>query len=1348
MFRINVRILPANTLFLLSILLAGSARATDVSSWAELNTNKSSSLINITDDITASGSPSVISLNMAEPQTIDGNGHSITGANTYSFSINNTANLTLQNLGAYSDGTADSNTFSYTNLDGDIVYKTIDKSVNSFPAYLFTRYKTDVGLSVDNSVFENNGGRIISIAAARQTLNITNSIFYNNTSTANVAIISGNGTSTVNINNSIFYDNHNTGNDGGAIDGFGTTSIKDSYFINNSAKFGGALSQISGTITIEGSKFEGNTSAKDGGAICLDGNINMVEYIKDSEFINNRNGGSYYDGGAISTTGGYIKTMENVIFDGNVSISGGGGLWGGMNSKHKAKDPVLFKNVTFRNNEAGQGGGYYSEGSKRANYTYITNSDFSNNTVKKSGHYLAFGIPVGAGLVNTGDVPMVINNTVFSGNTADPAGAGYSAGGGIYFVGDTADYPLKIVDSTFTNNSALEGGALFVDNADAFIIANTKDVTFSGNTAGANTDTYNGGDDIYFQANNYGTLSLNAAENKKIVFEGSIAAYTGDGSAATMEINKSGVTYNTYDGTTETPVAAGTTGEIQFNNKVGDEEGNFFAINLYGGTVSIGQNAELNANFANPDGLLNNNNFAVKGASTLNTANGIIGEFAPQTFSVEAALNYQFDVDLQNLLSDKLTGATLQDGGSVTLTVLNVFSDADASNMKVTYSDTNIEGTLAPDYEIVTSAASYTVVAQNDDSGSHLLFSKSADEGGLANAIKKGVAAYSITSGTDETIEAWKGNNLKADMTINGNGHGFTTENALDGINVGEDLTLTMNNVSTFSGFNYALSNEGTVNLTNTTLEGNITNNGTLNINDNVSVGAIAGTGTTNINADYNLTAAFSGNDLNVNGAKLSGTNNLANDVDMNVVGGTVDLSNSPTTVNSATFDANSTLALSITSLTEYGKLTADTITVADGAKLQATLGAGLMEKGEVAAVQLLSANNAGFDNFAANFDNNMYHFEKSGTDGSYNVTLVNTAEDVVNDAGAEQWVAEAAKAYIDGNGFTPDTVASGVANTLANLAQNDTDALVTEIKALAPSETAIVQEQAVSESNRLFKTVDSYLRGERDPMGMSSGDIFTDVALWVRPYVGKAKIHESSSVLEQSSTSMGFITGIEKELTSSFKLGTGLHYDKTNIDALRRNMNIISFAGFIYGEYKPADWFINATASFGQSHYHENKYTLGTKFDSKYSVHTSSFATILGYQFQNITPEIGIHHYHIKREGYTDAAAQYIARSSTNYTRATGGVRFAKQFGIFRSDVYFGLGYDLTLPANRTVVSLANGTSYVVDGKNLSRMEYELNAGIMASLTDNMTLGATYMGAFRENYREHAGMLKLKYNF
>ena len=832
-------LLSAALTALCSLCINTAANAVDVTSWSEINTNRTAESLNITDDITATGTPKVISLKAAADQIINGNGHSITGASGYNFTLND-VNVTLNNLGAYSAGTEEANTFSYRDLSDSTKYVTISKSVNSFPTYLFGRYTNDTTLNVNNSVFTDNGGRILTISAANTTLNIKDSIFYNNSSTQNVAIVSANNTCTLNVENSIFYNNHNTKDSGGAIDGGGTVSIKDSYFINNVAEkdAGGAISLGNATtLTIEGSRFEGNISNDEGGAIS-GYDSSTITLIKDSQFINNRNGGAYYDGGAISLSGGYIQTVDNVLFDSNWGKSNGGGLYQGMTKKQKEKPPILIKETIFKNNEAGSGGGYYTDAAsngRRQNYTYITDSEFTGNIVTAEEHYMAFDVPLGGGMISASGVPIVINNTTFTNNIADDSDS-YSAGGAIYFAGPSADFLLKIIDSTFTNNSALEGGAIFVENADTAIIAETKDVIFSGNTAGADTEAYNGGGDIYFQANTYaGTLSLNAAEDKQIVFNGSIASFIDGESTSTIDINKEGVTYNTFDGETETPVTAGTAGEIQFNARVGDETQYFSAINLYGGKLSIGQNADNNANAANPDGYINDNNFYVKGDSILSTVNGLIGEFAPREFVIDdgVSLDYMFDIDLANTTSDKI--ANLTNNGKFNLSSFNVISDTTEKETKVKYSDTNVEGILKDDYTITTSTQTYELVAENDTTGSYVIFKAEGGGGGLPAAIINGSDQYVITDGQDENIPAWDdavGNVITKDMDINGNGQAIYTENGIDGMVVSDGKSVQIRNVSHLSGFNVALTNgNGTLSIidtdvTDNTGEADVKNNG------------------------------------------------------------------------------------------------------------------------------------------------------------------------------------------------------------------------------------------------------------------------------------------------------------------------------------------------------------------------------------------------------------------------------------------------------------------------------------------------------------------------------------------
>ncbi|MBR2137296.1 MAG: autotransporter outer membrane beta-barrel domain-containing protein [Alphaproteobacteria bacterium] len=60
----------------------------------------------------------------------------------------------------------------------------------------------------------------------------------------------------------------------------------------------------------------------------------------------------------------------------------------------------------------------------------------------------------------------------------------------------------------------------------------------------------------------------------------------------------------------------------------------------------------------------------------------------------------------------------------------------------------------------------------------------------------------------------------------------------------------------------------------------------------------------------------------------------------------------------------------------------------------------------------------------------------------------------------------------------------------------------------------------------------------------------------------------------------------------------------------------------------------------------------------------------------------------------------------------------------------------------------MANGASYTVHGKRLPRFGVEFNAGLTAELTDRLSANVNYLGAYRDDYQDHTGLIGLKYIF
>lgn len=665
------------------------------------------------------------------------------------------------------------------------------------------------------------------------------------------------------LKNIVLYGNTiNSGSLSGSLIGIsvGTVEIDNLIADSNVGRNGdNILTFALGTNTkIKNSIFQ-NNKTDEFGVLQLSGGF--VE-IDNSQFINNS---MVWDGAAISVTS-TMGNVTNTIFKNNsVSYGNGGAIW----YAQLASSPYFY-NTKFEANKAtasGSAGGAMLIGGtgQSTGSVYILESDFKENEA--------------------------------------------SYGGGIYSYNTTGFY---VVDTNFTENKAQEGGAIYAADENLNIFANTKDVTFNGNIATNTTDTYNGGAAVYYEYSDNSldvAMNVNAASKRKVIFNDSVAAY-GDG--ATLNVNKSGLSYDDIEGNS---VTVTNSGEIQFNDRVGDKEGNIFNINLYGGTLSIGQNEDESAPATNPDGYINDNNFNVLGDSTLNTVNGVIGEFAPKAFVIANGVNmdYELDVDLSAKKADTLSNAV--NNGTLKLSKFNIIKDADTDGLKIKYSNTNVNGTVKDGYSITTSEKTYDITTENDSNASYIVFSSSEAGGGLPAAIANESDQYIITNNKDEKVDAWEGddgNVITSDIDINANGHSIYTDNGLDGMVVSQGTNAVLRNVEELSGFNNALINDGgTLSIVDSNVKGNsgdadVTNNGgTVNIeakskdmtigSDGTDNALISNGGTVNVKGADKVT--FNGNvkgsrDAQMNVSTDTDFNGNVSDMNINQASGTVNVKN------------------------------------------------------------------------------------------------------------------------------------------------------------------------------------------------------------------------------------------------------------------------------------------------------------------------------------------------------------------------------------------------------------------------------------------------------------------------
>ncbi len=489
-------------------------------------------------------------------------------------------------------------------------------------------------------------------------------------------------------------------------------------------------------------------------------------------------------------------------------------------------------------------------------------------------------------------------------------------------------------------------------------------------------------------------------------------------------------------------------------------------------------------------------------------------------------------------------------------------------------------------------------------------------------------------------------------------------------------------------------------------------------------------------------------------GGKMSLQNADVSNVNLNV-DGTLEAANNKVAAKKAVFGKDSVLKLNVNNInSDYGAIKADSFDIADGATIDITFGQNPLDgkkTGEVALLSLSDGSDINNNNFKDEFHNNMYSFvRKSEKSGIYGVYQTETAEDISRENGGTESNQKAAGAWVDGPSHGNPT-AQGIADDLARLAQTDGVEFNKVLTALAPNDDGMAQTALIDLTDRLLLTVDNHLIKTYLDSGLSSGDgkpDLSNVKAWIKTYYAKSKMRDHGDTYGYDADDRGFIAGVDKKIASATKVGIGMQFDDTDVNAFRRDVNIQTIQGYVYGEYRPSNWFVNGVMSYGRTDYDEDKFVLGRNIDAHYSADIYSVQGLTGYTFKYLTPELGARYYRIKRHGYVDGAMQSVSGNDLDLLRTTLGVKAETTYGIFKPNAYAGIMYDVISDSDDAVVSLPNGTSYTVDGKSMPRFGVEIGIGSTVVLNDNTEIGVGYEAKFRKHYQDHSGWIDFKYAF
>ncbi len=564
------------------------------------------------------------------------------------------------------------------------------------------------------------------------------------------------------------------------------------------------------------------------------------------------------------------------------------------------------------------------------------------------------------------------------------------------------------------------------------------------------------------------------------------------------------------------------------------------------------------------------------------------------------------------------------------------------------------------------------------------------------------------------------------------------------------------------------LSEKAEINLSGT-LVSDVSGNGNLNVKSSSALvdGNVSGSNLT-FEADHSLSKAISGTisdlaSLNVNKGTLTYDKQTGKIGNLNVSGG-LDIGTNTVEATNVDFKDNSNLALRVAAADNYGKINADNVTIGTNTTMKVTLDNGVVGSGENETFTFLNSENIDGDFTNKIAENNRYDI-KWNEDGSLNITGTATASDVVADAGGTASNAATAEAWETiNNSSSAGAQAKAVSNALFSLSQETSaagkKAYVDALTAVAPEVAPMVQKTQTETANQVFGAVSTRLTGgsiSTGSEGMSSGDSNPDAAVWVQGMFNKSKLDDTSKAKGFDADSNGVALGIEKFINKDVKVGAGYAYTNTDIDGFMRDTDVDTHTAIVYGEYKPSNWYVNGIATYGWSDYSEDKNVAGVGVKADYDVETFGLQAMTGYDMNvnglGITPETGLRYVHIKQDAYKDSADQSVSANDSDILTGVIGAKVSKNFELsngmnIKPEARIAATYDLFNDDVNSVVTLANGSAYAVEGEALDRFGMEFGAGVTAEVNDNVEFSLGYEGKFREDYQDHTGLINAKYKF
>ena len=276
------------------------------------------------------------------------------------------------------------------------------------------------------------------------------------------------------------------------------------------------------------------------------------------------------------------------------------------------------------------------------------------------------------------------------------------------------------------------------------------------------------------------------------------------------------------------------------------------------------------------------------------------------------------------------------------------------------------------------------------------------------------------------------------------------------------------------------------------------------------------------------------------------------------------------------------------------------------------------------------------------------------------------------------------------------------------------------------------------------------YTKRYKKPKGRTVQDV--DFGLWAQAFYATSKLSGDAGF---SGDSTGFALGFDAAVTENFVLGLGYSNTSSDADAEQHELTTTNDSFFLYGMYKPGNWYFNGVLTYGNSDTEEKAdFTGGLQKEYNYGGSFVSAQLMAGLQNQSaVSPAFGARFTTLSTDSYVRSGQKVSGFTSNTLTLIAEG-RVGQDYvneendSVFRPEGRLALTYDVMNDSEEATVLLPNNVTYQVKGEELDKLAVEAGLSASYNVSNRFEISGGWDGEFRSGYHNNTFSIKARFNF